>query len=52
MIAVSIYTAENAGFHVTGLKNGSYGSSYVVAWVSFPMTLISGFMYLVLRKRK
>uniref|UniRef100_A0A3Q0SRC8 Epithelial membrane protein 2 n=1 Tax=Amphilophus citrinellus TaxID=61819 RepID=A0A3Q0SRC8_AMPCI len=52
MIAASIYTAENASFHVVGLKNGSYGSSYIVAWVSFPMTLISGLMYLVLRKRK
>ncbi|XP_072224259.1 epithelial membrane protein 2 [Leuresthes tenuis] len=52
MIAASIYTAENKSFHVTSLQQGSYGSSYVLAWVSFPMTLISGLMYLVLRKRK
>nr|XP_057905472.1 epithelial membrane protein 2 [Doryrhamphus excisus] len=52
MIAASIYTAENKSFHVTSLHDGSYGSSYILAWVSFPMTLISGVMYLVLRKRK
>ncbi|XP_047212025.1 epithelial membrane protein 2-like [Girardinichthys multiradiatus] len=52
MISVSIYTAENKNFHVLSLRQGSYGSSYTVAWVSFPMTLISGLMYLVLRKRK
>uniref|UniRef100_A0A3P9KP68 Epithelial membrane protein 2 n=1 Tax=Oryzias latipes TaxID=8090 RepID=A0A3P9KP68_ORYLA len=52
MIAASIYTAQNKSFHVTSLQQGSYGSSYILAWVSFPMTLFSGLMYLVLRKRK
>lgn len=52
MIAVSIYTAENKSFHKHDLQEGSFGSSYVVAWISFPMTLISGLVYLVLRKRK
>ncbi|KAF7651851.1 hypothetical protein LDENG_00104640 [Lucifuga dentata] len=52
MIGASIYTAQKDSFHVEGLKNGSYGSSYILAWISFPMTLISGLMYLVLRKRK
>ncbi|KAM9392757.1 epithelial membrane protein 2 [Pholidichthys leucotaenia] len=52
LIAVSIYTAEKDSFHVASLRDGSYGSSYILAWVSFPMTLISGLMYLVLRKRK
>lgn len=52
MIAASIYTAENKSFHKGDLQEGSFGSSYVVAWISFPMTLISGLMYLVLRKRK
>lgn len=52
MISASIYTAESRNFHASSLKEGSYGSSYIVAWVSFPMTLISGLMYLVLRKRK
>ncbi|XP_071330245.1 epithelial membrane protein 2 [Trachinotus anak] len=52
MIAASIYTAQKDSFHEPNLKQGSYGSSYVLAWISFPMTLISGLMYLVLRKRK
>ncbi|XP_034395730.1 epithelial membrane protein 2 [Cyclopterus lumpus] len=52
MIAASIYSAQNKSFHVPSLQQGSYGSSYVLAWISFPMTLISGVMYLVLRKRK
>ncbi|XP_031718167.1 epithelial membrane protein 2 [Anarrhichthys ocellatus] len=52
MIAASVYTAQNKSFHVASLREGSYGSSYILAWISFPMTLISGLMYLVLRKRK
>ncbi|XP_034046704.1 epithelial membrane protein 2 [Thalassophryne amazonica] len=52
MIAASVYTAQKDTFHVGNLKNGSYGSSYILAWISFPVTLISGLMYLVLRKRK
>uniref|UniRef100_UPI0037E81347 epithelial membrane protein 2 n=1 Tax=Semicossyphus pulcher TaxID=241346 RepID=UPI0037E81347 len=52
MIAASLYTAQKQSFHVASLRDGSYGSSFVLAWVSFPMTLISGLMYLVLRKRK
>ncbi|XP_040012549.1 epithelial membrane protein 2 [Xiphias gladius] len=52
MIAASIYTAQKNTFHVPSLQEGAYGSSYVLAWISFPMTLISGIMYLVLRKRK
>ncbi|KAK9534650.1 hypothetical protein VZT92_007080 [Zoarces viviparus] len=52
MIAASVYTAQNKSFHVASLQEGSYGSSYILAWISFPMTLVSGLMYLVLRKRK
>ncbi|XP_026216223.1 epithelial membrane protein 2 [Anabas testudineus] len=52
MVAASIYTAQKDSFHVASLREGTYGSSYILAWISFPMTLISGFMYLVLRKRK
>ncbi|KAM3598483.1 uncharacterized protein V6R79_018582 [Siganus canaliculatus] len=52
MMAASIYTAQKDSFHVASLQRGVYGSSYVLAWISFPMTLISGLMYLVLRKRK
>lgn len=52
MIAASIYTDQKNSFHTADLQHGSYGSSYILAWISFPMTLISGLMYLVLRKRK
>ncbi|XP_070838213.1 epithelial membrane protein 2 [Chaetodon trifascialis] len=52
MIAASIYTAQKTSFHAVSLQKGSYGSSYILAWISFPMTLIGGLMYLVLRKRK
>ncbi|XP_037545460.1 epithelial membrane protein 2 [Nematolebias whitei] len=51
LIAASIYTAENKSFHETTLQKGSFGSSYILAWISFPTTLISGLMYLILRKR-
>ncbi|KAI4891134.1 hypothetical protein NFI96_024130, partial [Prochilodus magdalenae] len=52
MIAASIYTAERANFQAKEVKTGEYGYAFVVAWVAFPMTFISGLMYLVLRKRK
>ncbi|XP_029015612.1 epithelial membrane protein 2 [Betta splendens] len=52
MVAASIYTAENHSFHDDSLKKGSFGSSYFLAWVSFPVTLSSGLVYLLLRKRK
>ncbi|MBN3301818.1 EMP2 protein, partial [Amia calva] len=52
MIAASIYTAEHKSFHPGSLKDGDFGSSFVLAWIAFPLTLLSGLMYLVLRKRK
>ncbi|XP_046894035.1 epithelial membrane protein 2 [Hypomesus transpacificus] len=52
MIAATVYTAERESFQVEPLRKGNYGASYVLAWICFPMTLFSGLMYLVLRKRK
>ncbi|KAJ8345057.1 hypothetical protein SKAU_G00292500 [Synaphobranchus kaupii] len=52
MIAASIYTAQHESFQKPELRNGNYGYSFVLAWIAFPLTLISGLMYLVLRKRK
>lgn len=52
MIGASVYTAQKQSFHVPSLQEGSYGSSYILAWIAFPMTFFSGLMYLVLRKRK
>ncbi|XP_068178501.1 epithelial membrane protein 1 [Antennarius striatus] len=47
MIAASIYTAE---LHKDD-KEGGYGHSYVLAWISFVFTLILAITYLVLRKK-
>ncbi|XP_062388609.1 epithelial membrane protein 2 [Sardina pilchardus] len=52
MIGASIYTAQRTSFQGKSLENGNYGYTFVLAWIAFPMTLISGLMYLVLRKRK
>ncbi|XP_062875061.1 epithelial membrane protein 2 [Trichomycterus rosablanca] len=53
MIGASVYTAQNGSFQKPeGQQNGNYGYSFVLAWIAFPMTFLSGLMYLVLRKRK
>ncbi|XP_051899097.1 epithelial membrane protein 1 [Pristis pectinata] len=48
VIAASIYTIY---FH-RNEQNGWYGSSYILAWICFPLTLTSGIMYTILRKRE
>ncbi|XP_053131832.1 epithelial membrane protein 2 isoform X2 [Hemicordylus capensis] len=57
MIAASIYTDRHEELHTGYLytfdvKSGQFGYSYIVAWVAFAFTLVSGIMYLILRKRK
>ncbi|XP_061766149.1 epithelial membrane protein 1 [Nerophis ophidion] len=47
MIAASIYSAE---FH-QGKEVGGYGHSYILAWISFVLTLLLAITYLVLRKK-
>ncbi|TSL04178.1 Peripheral myelin protein 22 [Bagarius yarrelli] len=32
--------------------NESYGFAYILAWVAFPLALISGLIYVILRKRE
>uniref|UniRef100_UPI00398F54D9 epithelial membrane protein 2 n=1 Tax=Pristiophorus japonicus TaxID=55135 RepID=UPI00398F54D9 len=51
MIAASIYTNQEERFH-RNMHVGNYGYSYILAWIAFAFTLISGVMYIVLRKRK
>ncbi|XP_034297370.1 epithelial membrane protein 2 [Pantherophis guttatus] len=58
MIGASVYTNRRSELH-RGLtygrfevESGRFGYSYVLAWVAFAFTLLSGLMYLVLRKRK
>uniref|UniRef100_K9IG45 Epithelial membrane protein 2 n=1 Tax=Desmodus rotundus TaxID=9430 RepID=K9IG45_DESRO len=58
MIAASIYTDQREELHKENLglygqtSAGSYGYSFILAWVAFAFTFISGLMYLILRKRK
>lgn len=58
MIGASIYTDRRQDLHQQNfeiyylLQNGSYGYSFILAWVSFAFTFISGLMYMILRKRK
>ncbi len=33
-------------------ENDDYGYAFVLAWLAFPLTLISGFIYIVLRKKE
>ncbi|XP_032869457.1 peripheral myelin protein 22-like [Amblyraja radiata] len=47
VIAAVIYTIY---FH-TKDQDGGYGSSYILGWLCFPLTLISGVIYTILRKR-
>ncbi|XP_051024434.1 epithelial membrane protein 2 [Acomys russatus] len=58
MIGASIYTDRRQDLHQQNyqiyhlLQNGSYGYSFILAWVSFAFTFVSGLMYMILRKRK
>lgn len=58
MIAASIYTDRREELHKENYllygqtSGGSYGYSFILAWVAFAFTFISGLMYLILRKRK
>ncbi|XP_008069904.1 epithelial membrane protein 2 [Carlito syrichta] len=58
MIAASIYTDRRKDFHETNrihyspTSGGAFGYAFVLAWVAFAFTFISGMMYLILRKRK
>ncbi|XP_036054035.1 epithelial membrane protein 2 [Onychomys torridus] len=58
MIGASIYTDRRQDLHQQNYKvyylvqEGSYGYSFILAWVSFSFTFISGLMYMILRKRK
>ncbi|XP_062387099.1 peripheral myelin protein 22a [Sardina pilchardus] len=47
MSGAIIYTVMN-----NGSESSTYGHAYVLAWVAFPLTLISGLIYIVLRKKE
>lgn len=58
MIAASVYTDRREDLHqgnrefYSETEGGTYGYSFILAWVAFVFTFISGLMYLILRKRK
>lgn len=58
LIAASIYTDQRQELHKQNqglydqISDGTYGYSFILAWVAFAFTFISGLMYLILRKRK
>ncbi|KAM7148389.1 epithelial membrane protein 2 isoform 1-T5 [Molossus nigricans] len=58
MIAASIYTDRRQDIHNQNpavylyTSEGTFGYSFILAWVAFAFTFISGLMYLILRKRK
>ncbi|XP_062036334.1 epithelial membrane protein 2 [Lepus europaeus] len=58
MIAASIYTDRRQDVHSGNPEfynvtaDGRYGYAYILAWVAFAFTFLSGLMYLILRKRK
>ncbi|XP_006762803.1 PREDICTED: peripheral myelin protein 22 [Myotis davidii] len=50
MSAASIYTVRHTEWHIHNSEY-SYGFAYILAWVAFPLALLSGFIYVILRKR-
>lgn len=52
MIAAAIYSSMHEQFHPNlDIKDGTFGYSFILAWIAFAFTLINSIMYLVLRKR-
>ncbi|MGH0156242.1 UNVERIFIED_CONTAM: hypothetical protein FKN15_049577 [Acipenser sinensis] len=49
MSGATIYTVKNADWVP---ESASYGYAYILAWVAFPLALISGCIYVILRKRE
>lgn len=50
MSAAAIYTVRHSDWHVN--TDYSYGFAYILAWVAFPLALLSGIIYVILRKRE
>ncbi|XP_002718890.1 peripheral myelin protein 22 [Oryctolagus cuniculus] len=50
MSAAAIYTVRHTEWHLN--SDYSYGFAYILAWVAFPLALLSGVVYVILRKRE
>lgn len=51
MSAAAIYTVRHSEWHGSN-TDYSYGFAYILAWVAFPLALLSGIIYVILRKRE
>ncbi|PIO26652.1 hypothetical protein AB205_0127260 [Aquarana catesbeiana] len=47
-----IYASHVKEFHQDKPEGGHFGHCFVLAWVAFPLSLVSGIMYIHLRKRQ
>ncbi|TFJ97295.1 HNRPLL protein [Platysternon megacephalum] len=50
--AALIYAIHVGKFHLHRQPGGSFGYCFVLAWLAFPLALLSGVMYIHLRKRE
>lgn len=51
MSAAAIYTVRHGEWNASNIEY-SYGFAYILAWVAFPLALLSGIIYVILRKRE
>ncbi|XP_048346346.1 peripheral myelin protein 22 [Sphaerodactylus townsendi] len=51
MSGASIYTVRHTEWYHPS-ENLSFGFTYILAWVALPLALISGVIYVILRKRE
>ncbi|ETE72569.1 Epithelial membrane protein 3 [Ophiophagus hannah] len=50
--AALIYTIHVDTFQQGRMPGGSYGHCFVLAWLAFPLALVSGIVYIHLRKKE
>uniref|UniRef100_A0A8D0KP35 Peripheral myelin protein 22 n=1 Tax=Salvator merianae TaxID=96440 RepID=A0A8D0KP35_SALMN len=51
MSGAAIFTVRHTDWHQPS-DNTSFGFTYILAWVAFPLAIISGVIYVILRKRE
>ncbi|XP_015272427.1 PREDICTED: peripheral myelin protein 22 [Gekko japonicus] len=51
MSGAAIFTVRHTDWHHPS-ENLSFGFTYILAWVALPLALISGVIYVILRKRE
>ncbi|XP_069510652.1 peripheral myelin protein 22 [Ambystoma mexicanum] len=52
MTGAAIFTVRHTEWAPENNTNASFGFAYVLAWVAFPLAVISGVIYVILRKRE